>query len=733
MKTLIRCILLSVLVLTLNRPSTAWAQGTAFTYQGSLSSAASAASGAYDFKFTLYDAASNGGQVGASLTNAAVAVVNGTFTVTMDFGNVFDGNARWLEIGVRTNGSPTDFTALAPRQPLTGAPHAIAAANLTGTLSASQLTGTLPSDALSGTYSGAVQFTNAVNSFSGSGKGLIKLDADQLSTGTVPDARLSAQVARRDAANTFPHGPQMLETGDPASQALVLRGMKSQSANLQEWQSNSGFVFASVSAGGVFTGSGAGLAQLDATHLTGAVPPAALGNAWKTTGNSGTTPGTHFIGTTDNQPLELKVHGVRGLRLEDSGDSDDEDTLPDGAPNVIGGSPVNYVAAGVFGATIGGGGATNIWGYAFTNAVLDDFGTVGGGLGNRVTQEYGTIAGGHLNESHDQGGAIGGGEENIVETYFATIAGGLHNRIQDNAAYGAIGGGIGNHLEVGSAYATIGGGWENKVQDSDAGTISGGYENEIRNKALYGSIGGGRHNILQSNAWYSVIAGGQYNTIGTGAEYSTIGGGHLNAIQAGADYATIPGGQDNSATNYAFAAGRRAKAEHTGAFVWADSTVADFASTAADQVSFRCNGGVRFASGSGGANQTVSWTPGSASWSFTSDRTTKEGFAPVDGQQVLDKVASLPITEWNYIGYEQRHIGPMAQEFHERFPLNDSHTTLNDADLHGVALAAIQGLNQKLAEELKRRDAENAELKQSVAELKTLVNRLVAGKTGGVK
>jgi hypothetical protein len=62
----------------------------------------------------------------------------------------------------------------------------------------------------------------------------------------------------------------------------------------------------------------------------------------------------------------------------------------------------------------------------------------------------------------------------------------------------------------------------------------------------------------------------------------------------------------------------------------------------------------------------------------------------------------------------------MAQDFHALFPLNDSDTTLNDADLHGVALAAIQGLNQKLNE----KDAEIQELKQSVAELKQLVQTL---------
>jgi hypothetical protein len=147
-----------------------------------------------------------------------------------------------------------------------------------------------------------------------------------------------------------------------------------------------------------------------------------------------------------------------------------------------------------------------------------------------------------------------------------------------------------------------------------------------------------------------------------------------------------------------------------------------------NEVAFRASGGVRFtgASGGGGIN-TVSWTPGSASWSFTSDRNTKENFSFVDASAVLEKVAALPLHEWNYIGYGQRHIGPMAQDFHAAFPLNDSDTTLNTADLQGVTLAAIQGLNQKLTEELRQREAENAELRQRLEKLEQLINQKLNG------
>ncbi len=97
--------------------------GTAFTYQARLTIGTNAANGSYDLQFSLYDALTSGSQVGHSVTNFATGVTNGYFTVPLDFGAAFDGNARWLETAVRTNGAAA-FTTLAPRQPLTATPYA---------------------------------------------------------------------------------------------------------------------------------------------------------------------------------------------------------------------------------------------------------------------------------------------------------------------------------------------------------------------------------------------------------------------------------------------------------------------------------------------------------------------------------------------------------------------------------------------------------------------------------
>jgi hypothetical protein len=184
----------------------------------------------------------------------------------------------------------------------------------------------------------------------------------------------------------------------------------------------------------------------------------------------------------------------------------------------------------------------------------------------------------------------------------------------------------------------------------------------------------------------------------------------------------IPGGMLNNASgDYSFAAGTAANAIHKGAFVWADSQSGLFNSTANNQFNVRASGGVLFTSGTSGlANESVSWTPGSGGWSFSSDRDLKDRFKAVNAKTVLEQVSRLPISEWSYKGYGQRHIGAMAQDFHALFPLNDNDRVLNDADLHGVELAAIKGLNQKLNE----RDAEIQRLRQQNDSLAKRLNDL---------
>jgi hypothetical protein len=113
---------LFVAILMLMSASMAFAQTTSFTYQGNLNTSGTPANGNHDFEFAMF----NGGgvQIGATLTRLNVPVTTGVFAVELDFGNQFQGADRFLEIRVKPAGGGA-FTTLAPRQPITSAPHAI--------------------------------------------------------------------------------------------------------------------------------------------------------------------------------------------------------------------------------------------------------------------------------------------------------------------------------------------------------------------------------------------------------------------------------------------------------------------------------------------------------------------------------------------------------------------------------------------------------------------------------
>ncbi len=233
------------------------------------------------------------------------------------------------------------------------------------------------------------------------------------------------------------------------------------------------------------------------------------------------------------------------------------------------------------------------------------------------------------------------------------------------------------------------------------------------------TIGGGSGNKAQQN--YATVAGGVSNI--ANGEYATVGGGNSNQAQGTA--ATIPGGYQNAATNYAFAAGRRAKANATGCFVWGDSTDTDVTCTDFDRTIFRSSGGFYIYTNSGLSTGAYLATNGS-SWNALSDRNQKENFEAVDTQLLLERLAAIPITTWNYKSQDPsiRHIGPMAQDFNALLPDlgGEGETYINSMDADGVALAAIQALyaqNQELA-------AENAELKVQVDDLEARLEALEA-------
>jgi hypothetical protein len=475
-----------------------------------------------------------------------------------------------------------------------------------------------------------------------------------------------------------------------------------------------------------FAGDGSQLANVNATSLNGLT----ASNFWQLNGNAGTTPGTNFLGTTDNHALEFKVNNLRALRLE---------PRTNGSPNIIGGAAGNSVGTtvltslgvgnytlifyptGTYGATISGGGSATS-----TNLIVSHFGTIAGGAGNNIEmwQQYAVVGGGFSNRIGTSGAntqsaysTIGGGCSNQIFSPGGVIGGGIQNRISFNQAERfefchVIGGGFNNRIGSDVGYATIGGGRGNVAAGWDS-TIAGGRDNFISwNGSIFGdAIGGGNGNYILSGGGYSVISGGRSNRV-TGT------------------YSSIPGGFRNTAEqSFTLAAGHRAQAVHSGSFVWADSRDVDFASTTTNTFSVRATGGTHFVSAidtNGIPTAGVELPAGGGAWASLSDRDSKENFTPVDPREVLQRVNQMPISNWNYKSQDQaiRHIGPTAQDFAAAFQVGESDRRITTVDADGVALAAIQGLSQIVTE----KDEQIKQLQQRLERLEQLLNSSTANR-----
>jgi len=98
--------------------------GGTFTYQGQLKRRGQPANATCAFQFSLWNAVTGGTQRGTTLNLNTVRVTQGLFTVPLNFGNPFTGEALWLQTSVRCDGEAA-FTTLTPRQPLTATPYAL--------------------------------------------------------------------------------------------------------------------------------------------------------------------------------------------------------------------------------------------------------------------------------------------------------------------------------------------------------------------------------------------------------------------------------------------------------------------------------------------------------------------------------------------------------------------------------------------------------------------------------
>jgi hypothetical protein len=448
------------------------------------------------------------------------------------------------------------------------------------------------------------------------------------------------------------------------------------------------------------------------------------------------------------------------------------------------------VAGGHYSVVAGGGDETAEWGET-TNLASGDYSVVSGGKSNKATGHYATVAGGQENEASGEhstiaGGesneanglytSIGGGNLNFADGDFGTIAGGVQNTAHQGAStisggnlniadgigaaiggglqnwsYGSgstVGGGAYNHINAN--HAVIAGGGGLSLNDScsvsgDYGVVSGGRANYT--KSLYGFLGGGYHNQAgafvndtaafvgggrnnQASNPYSCVVGGRSNI--TQGSYSFIGGG-INHVNQGT-WSAIPGGEGDTIGFFA----HHSLAFGKGVFISEPNRVMLFDGAASGRVGINRDdqeGGISYPIhvGTNSTNGNGAHLTAGGVWTNGSSAAFKDRFEKLNGEEILAKIAALSIEAWRFKGTDERHIGPISEEFVAAFDvgaIDESNGQRDDnylstVDVAGVALLAVQELYRK-TQEIDRQNDEIIKLQAEIAELKKALETLLS-------
>jgi hypothetical protein len=430
----------------------------------------------------------------------------------------------------------------------------------------------------------------------------------------------------------------------------------------------------------------------------------------------------------------------------------------------VGGGTNNTIGANSPNADIGGGNGNDI---QFNN--LDS--VIAGGNNNTILHDSGwsAIAGGDANQIDSGWSAIGGGTGNTVgnNSPFSVISGGQNNATGNNSQNSSIAGGVGNSV-VGSSSA-IGGGSANSAIGAYA-TVPGGQNNLALGNASFAAGSGASTFNDNTFVWSDGSAptvsgtneqfvarasggfvfysnnGGEWETFGLGGTVTagdtivlilknvllnrvlgTIGDASVtNVATAGESFDTIAADLCLGIDQLQYSVTATPNGTNI-TLAWPQSTTFDYAfvlggpggTTSTESIAH--SGTLTGTDGDNPNASGVVLASGSGTWGSMSDRNAKNNFAPVNSGTVLASVAALPMTTWSYKSeHGVRHIGPMAQDFYAAFKVGEDERHITEVDEGGVALAAIQGLNEKLEEER----AQNAELKQELNELKAEVQSL---------
>lgn len=644
MKTPVNYSLIALALLALStfnsQLSTAFAQGTAFTYQARLNASGNPAGGSYDFRFTLFATNVTGSAIAGPVTNTAVTVTNGLFTVLIDFGaGAFTGGSNWLEIAVSTNGAYA-FITLLPRQQVTPTPYAITAENVVG-LTVQQNTNGSP------------------NVIEGSSVNYISNSVYAATIGGGGTANFSNSV-----------------TAD----------------------------FGTVGGGGNNIASG-----------------------WASTVGGG-------AGNIASSPDGSATVGG-GYYNTASGDS-----------GTVGGGDAN-TASGPY-ATVGGGASDTSSSYSAT---------VGGGQLNTASGEFATVGGGYLNTASGYIATVGGGAINTASGQRATVGGGFFNTAagDDSFAAGYYAQATNNGTFVWSDDSTFTP-FASAVQNEFAVRANGGVRFVTSGAGM--TVDG--QAVVTTNAALrsggNAFTGSQTFTGGNLGIGTTIPGYPLTAqAPLGAD--VISWGNPSGELG-------RLGVEGAGGWMGLENSSVFKVYVSANGTSFFNGGNVGIGTtspqaalhvrGADAAQFILQNSADNSSWYFSddvndnlvfqpntgvgayidragnyhnnSDVRLKQDITPLGG--VLDRVLQLRPVSYHFRTSPDGTpltFGLIAQEVEPLFPeVVGEHAGMKSlayTELVPVTIGAIQELNQKLEDQLKQQQAENAELKQRLDTLEKIV------------
>jgi hypothetical protein len=802
------------------------AQDTAFTYQGRLTQGDDPANGNYDFQFSLFSAPSGGTSLFAFSTNN-VAVSNGVFTVTVDFGeSAFPSASRWLEIAARPNGA-LGFVTVSPRQPVTSTPYAIRALSA-GSVPSGAITSAMLADGAvtaSKLAPGAVSYLGApdgspTNALVVNASGLVGIGTDDPQAGldisaTVPilSARRLFQV--RDETASYTNLATARSLAAFGNLLAVLGGADDGVTVLSISNPQSPILRSHFRQGdGSFTNLHGALGLAMKTNLlaVAAFVDSAVTLVSLTNPSSPVRLAELRDGVSGwNELSGARAVAISGNLMAIAAQTDNAVTLADisnplapvrraemkdgvsGFANL--GGPYSVAISGnllAIGArldrtvtlvdisdpanplkraelTDGVGGYDNlqaIAGVAFSGQLLaiaadaDDAVTLVGVMDIANPVKLAEI-------KHGVGGidsldgatsvafsgnwlavaSVGNDAVTLLDIVNPSSPRQLIVMRDDVGGFSYLDGAtavtfvgtnlaIAAHLDDGltlSSLVPAGAGLVTRGRlgigtDSPAAPLHVVGDVVVQSSQLF-TINAERVELgigTAANAYASTAMG--YNTIASGIGSTAMG----SYSRAGGSGSTALGYNAIASRDYSTALGRDAEAAHQGAFVWADSAVVtQLTSTNENSVTMRASGGYRLFSASN-SSAGVYLAPSSTAWAAISDHEAKKNLQPIKGKEILEKLAAVPIQRWNYkweSDTDVPHIGPVAQDFKAAFYPGRDDKTITTLEFDGVALAAIQGLNQKIEEQrgqLNRKDADIQKLKRQNQRLEDRLLKLEA-------